>query len=63
MENILIIFEFGKKKSYIIEYYNPRDPLLEVLKTETIEAKRNGSLKLTLDKSNWPAAAFYVKGE
>jgi hypothetical protein len=54
---------FGKKKSYIIEYYNPRDPLLEVLKTETIEAKRNGSLKLTLDKSNWPAAAFYVKGE
>ncbi len=54
---------FGKKKSYIIEYYDNRDPQLKILKTEKIQAKRNGSILLTLDKSNWPACAFHIKGE
>ncbi|MFK7755688.1 MAG: DUF5060 domain-containing protein [Flavobacteriales bacterium] len=52
---------FRKKNSYTITYYDPRDPNLRVIKTEKLDAKRNGKLELTLDASTWPAAAFHIK--
>ena len=52
---------FSSKKSYTIEYYDPRNPDLKVLKTEEIRAKRNGKIEITMDSTTWPACAFIIK--
>ncbi len=51
---------FGKRKTFLIQYHDPRDPNLKVLHSETVKAKRNGTIKLSLNESTWPAAAFSV---
>ncbi|GEM_PF-910651 len=52
---------FSRKKTYLIEYFDPRDPNLKILKTETVEASRGGKIRVTLDSTNWPACAFIIK--
>jgi len=51
---------FKKKANYLVTYYNPNSKDLKVSKTETVTAKRNGSIYITLDKETWPRAAFIV---